>query len=158
MVTEITKNRVAFEHYEGDTSDLVAYEEITGHFIFDVKMSDNFRRKARFVADGNLVENPASITYSTLVSRESIRILLLVAALNDLEILGTDVQHAFLSADNLEQNWIRAGPEFGAEQRKLLIVIRALHGLKSASAAFRYFMAKKLYEIGFKSSSSDPDV
>ena len=47
---EMTNNWVDFEHYEGNSSDLVAYEEITGNFIFDVKLSDNFRRKARFVA------------------------------------------------------------------------------------------------------------
>ena len=51
-------------------------------------MSDKFRRKARFFADGNLVETPASITYSTLVSSDSVRILILAAALNDLEAMG----------------------------------------------------------------------
>ena len=66
--------------------------------------------------------------------------------------MGTDVQNAFLSADNLEKHWIRAGPEFGAEQGKVFIVVRALYGLKSASVAFRYFMANKLDEIGFKYS------
>ena len=53
---------------------------------------------------------------------------------------------------------MRAGPEFGPEQGKVFIVVRALYGLKSASAAFRAFMAKKLDEIGFKSSPADPDV
>ena len=39
----MTNNRVAFEHYEGNTSELVAYKEITGQLIFDVKLSDKFR-------------------------------------------------------------------------------------------------------------------
>lgn len=155
---EMKNCRVAFESYTGDIKDLVGYEEISGHLIFDVKLSENFRRKARFVADGHLVETPASITYSTVVSRDSVRILLLVAALNDLDVMGCDVQNAFLSADNLEKHWIRAGPEFGAEQGKTFLVVRALYGLKSASAAFRAFMAKQLDEIGFKSSPADPDV
>ena len=106
----MTKNRVAFEHYEGNNSDLVAYDETTGQFIFDVKLSENFRRKARFVADGHLFETPTSITYSTVVLRDSIRILLLVAALNNLRILGADVQNALLSAENIENHWNRAGP------------------------------------------------
>lgn len=155
---EMKNNRVAFETYDGDVKDLTGYEEISGHLIFDVKLSENFRRKARFVADGHLVETPASITYSTVVSRDSVRILLLIAALNGLEVMGCDVQNAFLSADNLEKHWIRAGPEFGAEQGKIFIVVRALYGLKSASAAFRSFMAKRLDEIGFKSTHADPDV
>ena len=52
---EMTNNWVDFEHYEGNTSDLVAYAEITGHFIFDVKMFENLRINSRFVADGHLV-------------------------------------------------------------------------------------------------------
>ena len=72
------------------------------------------------------------------------RILLLTAALNGLEVNGTDVQNAFLNANNLEKHWLRAGPEFGPEQGKVFIVVRALYSLKSASAAFREFMAREL--------------
>ena len=115
-----------------------------GHLIFDVKLSENFRRKARFTSDGYLVETPASITYSTVVLIDSVRILRLAAALNDLDKIGADVQNAFLSADNLEKHWIRAGPEFRAEQGNLFIVVIALYGLKSVSAVFRSFMEKKL--------------
>jgi hypothetical protein len=39
-----------------------------------------------------------------------------------------------------------------------LLVVRALYGLKSASASFRAYMAKKLDEMGFKSSVADPGV
>ena len=60
---EMTNNMCAFKKYEGNTSELVSYKEITGQLIFDVKLSENFRRKARFVDDGHLVEIPASITY-----------------------------------------------------------------------------------------------
>ena len=81
-------NRCAFKKNEGNTSELVAYKDITGHHIFDVELSKNFRRKARLVADGPLVDTPASITYITVVSIYSVRILLLAAALNDLDIMG----------------------------------------------------------------------
>lgn len=155
---EMKNNRVAFETYEGNTDDLVGYQEITGHIIFDVKLAENFRRKARFVADGHKCETPSFLTYSTVVSRDSVRIILMAAALNGLEIKGADIQNAFLSAPNLEKHWIRAGTEFGAEQGKTFIVVRALYGLKSASAAFRSFMAKRLDAIGFKSCVADPDV
>jgi hypothetical protein len=93
-----------------------------------------------------------------VVSRDSVRIILTIAALNDLDILGADVQNAFLSAPCREKVWIRAGKEFGANQGKALIIVRALYGLKSASASFRSYMAEKLDELGFKSSMADPDV
>ena len=79
-----------------------------------MKLSENFRRMERFVADGHLVKTPESITYSTVVLRDSIRILLLVASLNNLETMGADVHNAFLSDENLEKYWIRAGPGFVA--------------------------------------------
>ena len=85
-------------------------------------------------------------------------ILLLAAALNGLEVKGADDQNAFLNANNLEKHWLRAGPEFGTDQGKVFIVVRSLYGLKSASAAFTAFMARKLDDIEFQLSPADPDV
>ena len=52
------------------------------NIIFDVKLGEGFRRKARFVGDGHKTETPSSVTYSSVVSRDSIRIILMIAALN----------------------------------------------------------------------------
>ena len=52
---------------------------------FEVKI--DLRRKARYVAGGHLTDVPTSMTYSTVVSRESVRIAFLIAALNNLNIL-----------------------------------------------------------------------
>ena len=91
---EMKYSKVAFDEYDSKIEDLVAYEQISGHLIFDVKLSENFRRKARSVVDGHLVETPASVIYSTVVSWDSVRILLMAAALNGLEVQGSDVQNA----------------------------------------------------------------
>jgi hypothetical protein len=99
------------------------------------------------------------VTYSTVLSRDSVRILLTIAALNDLNILGAVVQNAFLTAPNKEKCWMVAGPEFGLEEGKtFLVLVKALYGLKSASFSFRSFMAEKLATMGFQSSLADPDV
>jgi hypothetical protein len=66
------------------------------HVIFDVKM--DFTRKAWFVADNQTTNAPASITYSTVVSRNSVRLAFLVAGLNDLDVLVGDVTNAYLNA------------------------------------------------------------
>lgn len=68
------------------------------------------------------------------------------------------MQNAFLLTSNLERDWLRAGPEFGLEERKVFIVNRALYGLKSASASFRACLADKLEGMGFKYSIANPDV
>ena len=93
----------AFELYGGDPSKLVGYQKITTHFIFDIKLGENFRRKARLVADGHKTKSPKSVTYSSVVSRDSVRICLLLAALNDLEVQAADIENAYLTADCREK-------------------------------------------------------
>ena len=81
-ICEEMKNvRVAFEEFDGHGVP-VGYKKIDCHMIFDVKLGENYRRKARLVAGGHKPEAPASITYSSVVSRDSLRIALLIAALN----------------------------------------------------------------------------
>jgi hypothetical protein len=155
---EMQNVRIAFEEFDSDPNTLVGYTQITGHLVFDVKLGENFRRKARYCADGHKTGAPASVTYSTVVSRDSVRILLTIAALNDLDILGADVQNAFLTAPNKEKCWMIAGPEFGPEEGKTFLVVKALYGLKSASFSFRSYMAEKLASMGFTSTMADPDV
>ena len=62
IVQEMKNVRIAFEVYEGNVSDLVGYQEIGCHLIFDVKMGENFRRKARLVAGGHKTSTPTSLT------------------------------------------------------------------------------------------------
>lgn len=104
---------------------MVGYQEITGHLVFDDKLGENFRRKAQYCANGHKTKAPAAMTYSTVVGQDLVRIMLMVASLNDLDILGADVQNAFLSAPNLKKVWLLAGPEFGSEQGKVFIVKQA---------------------------------
>ena len=86
------------------------------------------------------------------------RICLTLAALNDLKVLWGDIENAYLTAPNKEKIFVKAGPEFGSNEGKLLIVKRALYGLKSARASFRQYLTGKIYDLGFKPSAADPDV
>jgi hypothetical protein len=54
-------------------------------------MTLDFRCKARPVAGGHRTEAPATITYASVVSRETVRLALTIAALNDLEVKVGDV-------------------------------------------------------------------
>jgi hypothetical protein len=60
-----------------------------------MKMGENFRRKSRFVADGHKTKTPVAMTYSSAVSRDSVRIALMIAALNDLDILVCNIQNVY---------------------------------------------------------------
>ena len=83
---EMKNVRVAFEEDQGDISDLKDYEHISGHLIFDVKLGENFRRKARYVADGYKTSTPSAVTYSSVTSRDSVRLFVLLAALKGLSL------------------------------------------------------------------------
>ena len=122
-------------------------------------MGENFRPKACMVVGGHKTETPTTLTYSSVVSRDSVRIALLIAALNDLDILSCDIQNAYLTAPYREKICTVAGPEFGPEKcGKTMIVVRAWYGLKSSGAAFRAFLAETLRDLGYIPSQADPDV
>jgi hypothetical protein len=97
----------------------------------------DFTRKAQFVAGGHMTETPGSITYSSVVSRDSVRLAFLIAELNELDVLAGDVTLAYLNAPCREKIWFEGQVENGEERGKVLIVTRALYGLKSSGAAWR---------------------
>ena len=151
--------RPAFEVWEKDVKHIQpGYQQIKCHMIFDVKMGENFRRKARFVAGGHTTETPMSLTDSSVVSRDSVRIILLIGALNRLQVMACDIQNAYLTANCHEKIWTYAGPEFGSEHGQPMIMKKALYGLKSSGAAFRAHLVETFHDIGFKPTKTDPDV
>ena len=88
----------------GEIPELTGFQEITCHIVFDVKM--DFTRKARFVANGSMTDMPIGLCYSSVVSRDSVRIAFLVAALNDLDLLACDIGNAYLNAPCREKNLV----------------------------------------------------
>ena len=82
-----------------------------------------------------MTEAPALLTYSSVVSRESVRIAFMVAALNDLDVLVADICDAYLNADCREKVYTIAGPEVGLNAGKHVVITRTLYGLKSSGAA-----------------------
>ena len=161
---EMARVRVAFEKWQGGSTvddarkKLVGYEQIKCHMVFDVKM-DGLVRKARLVAGGHETGDVSTITYSSVVSRDSVRIAFLYAALNELDVMSADIGNAYLNAPCREKVWTKAGPEFGEDEGTIYIVKRALYGLKSAGSAWRAFFANVLIQqLQFKPTRADPDV
>ena len=83
-----------------------------------------------------MTEAPPTITYASVVSRETVRLALTIAALNDLEVKVGDVLNAYITAPITKKVYTILGPEFGPDSGKTAIIVRALYGLKSAGAAF----------------------
>jgi hypothetical protein len=157
IAKEMKNVRVAFNILEGDEMAPVGHQETQCHGMFDVKM-DGFARKHRMVAGGHMTEAPKPLTHASVVSRESVRITLTMAALNDLEVKAADIQNAYLTAPVSEKIWTRLGRESGSDAGKKATVVHALYGLKSAGASFRNHLADYMRELGYESCKADADV
>jgi hypothetical protein len=74
---------ITFEENQGSISDCLppGYQKIECHMIFDIKMGENFHRKVCMVAGGHTTKMLSSLTYSSVVSRDSVKIALMIAAL-----------------------------------------------------------------------------
>lgn len=128
---EMKNSRIAFQLLGREERAPVGFKQITCHLVFDVKM--DLTRKARYVAGGHLTDPPSSMTYSSVVSRGSVRIAFLIAALNDLDILAGDIQNAYLHAPTKEKLYFYAGDEWKADKGRVVVIVRALYGLKSSA-------------------------
>jgi hypothetical protein len=103
-------------------------------------------------------EVPSTITYASVVSRESVRIALTLAALKDLQVKTADIQNAYLCSPCSEKVWTICGSEFGPDHGRKAIIVRALYGLRSAGASFRNHLADCMRSLGYKSCLADQDV
>ena len=113
-------------------------KEIPYHIIFDVKL--DLTRKSRLVAGGHRNKDvPTYTAFSSVASRDSLRLMFLIAAMNDLKLLSADIGNAYLNAKFRERVHVRCGPElFGQEHAgKLVVIVRALDGLKTSGASWR---------------------
>ena len=140
----------------GRVKDMVGFQEIKCHMIFDVKM--DFTRKARFVAGGHTTDAAPGITYSSVVSRDSVRLGFMLAALNGVDIMACDLENAYLNAPCKEKIWFEGGVECGEDQGYVLVIVRALYGLRSSGNSWRAALAEVLKQQGFESTLADPDV
>jgi hypothetical protein len=140
--------RVAFRILDDEQVIPPGYQYMDCHLVFDVKF-DGFKFKARMVAGGHMVETPPFLTYASVVSRETVRIALTIAALHDLDVKTADVQNAYLTAPTTEKVWTKCGPEFGPDAGKRAIIVRALYGLKGSGASYRNHISNCMRHLGY---------
>ena len=105
-----------------------------------------------------MVEAPKSLIFASVVSRESVRIALTLAALNDLEVKTSDIQNAYMTAPCSEKVHTTLGTKFGESKGKTAIIVRALYGLPSSGASFRNHLTDCMCRLGYKSCLADSDL
>jgi hypothetical protein len=132
------------------------YKKIRVHLVFDVKHDG--RHKVRCVADGHLTDIPLDSVYSGVVSLRGLRIMLFLAELNQLDVWATDIGNAYLEAETKEKLYIIAGREFGDKHGHILIIKKALYGLRSSGKRWHERFADCLQNEGFQPCKTEPDV
>jgi Reverse transcriptase (RNA-dependent DNA polymerase) len=145
----------AFE-FRDDNKPPHGYKFIECHMIFDIKT--DLTRKARLVTGGHMTEEPNKSVYSSVFSTDSAQIAFTIATLNGLKVLAGDVQNAYLNAPTKERCYTIAGPEFGANAGRLVVIVCGLYGFRSSGARWRDHMSSTLCPLGFKGCLTDSDV
>ena len=92
------------------------------------------------------------------MSRDIVRIILTLGALNNFDIHKVDVQNTYLNANPKEHVYLYAGTEFGKDEGKLVILVRALYELNGSGSAWAAEIRQFMRNLGFTSSIADGDV
>jgi hypothetical protein len=100
IAKEMQNVKPAFEFRDNDKIP-IEYKKIDCQMIFDIKI--DLTREARLVASGHQTDVPKESVFSSVVSRDSVRIALTIASLNNLEVLAADVQTAYWNAPTNEK-------------------------------------------------------
>jgi hypothetical protein len=88
--------------------------------------------------------------------RKCVRIVLIYAAPNGLEVCTANIRNAYLQAPSSCKDYIICGPEIGVEnERKVALIHKALYGGKSVG---RNHLRSCMHYSGLKSCPVDPDV
>ena len=119
----------------------------------------SFQRKAWWVKEGHRTPDPDTSSYAGVVSRESIQIFLIHAALHGVPVMAADVRNAYWQAPTSEKTFVICRPEFGIDNiGKKAIIPRALYGGKVSGRDFWHHLQSCMKFLGFEYSQYDPDV
>ena len=126
---------IAFEIIPTGAPVPVEWKKSSGHLIWNVKMA--FTQKACCVKDGYRTPEPKESNYYGVVSRDSVKISLTYAALNDVDVTVADIKNSYLQAPSDEKHYVICGKYFGLEHEgKIALIRRAIYGGKLAGRDF----------------------
>ena len=132
------------------------YQRIPILWVLDCKVDG--RRRARAVGGGHRTNDIEFDLYSGVVNLEVVRMVFLIAILNDLQVIAGDISSAYLQSFTCEKIYTVLGEEFGHLAGLKVIVVRALYGLKLSAAMWHQKLADSLRGMGFVPSKADYDL
>jgi hypothetical protein len=141
-------------------TDRTAKKPITCKWVFCVKRNNEGeieRYKARLCARGftQIKGLDYKETFSPTTRYDSIRVLLSIAAKEDLEIQQFDVKTAFLYGELSEEIYMEVPEGIKGESSKVCKLNKSLYGLKQSSRCWNKKFCSFLTTYGFKPCHSD---
>lgn len=137
-------------------------EPIKSRWVFYIKPAMNGeppRYKARFVAKG-FSQRPGidfNETYASVVTHDTMRIVMATVAAEDLEMSQMDVKSAFLNGDLKEELYMLQPEGFVVGQKNEVCRLhKSIYGLKQASHVWGEHFTNFIKEHHFNPSESDP--
>ena len=132
------------------------HKSIRVHLVHAIKHDG--RHKVRCVAGGHLTDVPDESVYSGVVSIRGLRIITFLAELNDLCTWTTDIGNAYLESKTKEKVYIIAGPEFGDRENHILVINKALYGLRTSGKRWSEKCADSMRDMGFTPCKMEPEI
>ena len=114
--------------------------------------------KARLLAEGQLTPDPIDSIYSRVISTRSLRLSTFLAKLNKMKVWAADTGNAHLEATTKEKLYIVAGPELEELQGNILVIHKALYGLRSSGLRWSHRIHVHMLDINFRPCKADPYV
>lgn len=145
-------------------ADLPAGKRTVGSkWVFTVKYTPTGlldRYKARLVAQGfsQVPGDDFLETFSPTIRAESLRILLAIGALEDLEMRQVDVVSAYPRSKLHAEVYMQAPEGLDGPEGKVLRLLNSLYGLKQSGREWYIEACRGLESLGFTSLFSDPSV
>jgi hypothetical protein len=129
-------------------------------YIYKFNKHGFFRKcKARLVVRGDQQQKDLETeTYAATLPGRSFRALIAIAARFDLELKQYDAVNAFINASLDDVVYIRMPPGKRSDGRKVLLLKKALYGLRKSPLLWQRHLTQTLAEIGFKPVPEEPCV
>ena len=136
---------------------------LKGRWVLKNKLGEHneiVRRKARFVAKGYLQSFGIDYfeTFAPVAKMKSIKLILSIVAKDDLELHQMDYETAFLNARLEEKIYMEQPEGFVEDSDQVLLLIKAIYGLKQAPNRWNKTVDDYLQSLGYKPLRSDPCV
>ena len=136
---------------------LLATKPLKILMVYDVKHDGQHR--AHMVAAGHLTEVPVESVYSGVISLRGIRLMIFLAEIESDGSMGYGyLQCLPRSVSPRRKLFVKAGPEFGDKEGHILLVEKALYGLRTSGVRWHERLADCLRGMGFFPCEAEPDI